>query len=188
MKAKVIKKEVPRQKHQCTKTFVNLKLICSLLMLMLHIAILRQPLMSPWCYWLEKVQSWKLGSAFHILRSLLTSELLSTIPSYPRASYHNKQALLSDFQAWGSWLFTIDWEEFGCVGSPCLSDSPSLRVCHSWLFHQPYWETCLSSSALCCWGLQPFPASWASQGCQEKESTQLASGADLRAHKTSPRV
>lgn len=126
MEAKVIKKQVPRQKHRCTKTFVNLKLTCSLLMLMLHIAVPRWPLMSPWCYWLEKVQSWKLGSAFHILRSLLTSQLLSTIPSYPRASYHNKRAVLSDSQAWGCWLFTIVWEEFGCVASPCPSDSPSL--------------------------------------------------------------
>lgn len=132
-KVKLIKKRVPRQKYQCTPMFVNLKLICSLLMLMLHVAILRWPHLSPWCYWLEKVQRWEAGSAFCILRSLLTSEPVSTIPSYLRTSYDNKQVLLSDFQAWGSWPFTKDWEEFGCAGSPGPSSSPSPRVCHGQL-------------------------------------------------------
>jgi len=71
MKAKVIKKQVPTQKQQGTQMFVNLQLICSLLMLMLYIAILRWPCMSSWCYWLEKVQRWEVSWVFHILRSLL---------------------------------------------------------------------------------------------------------------------
>lgn len=175
MKPKVIKKPVPRQKHWCAQMFVNFKLICSLLMLMLHIAILRWPRMSPWCYWLEKVQRWELGSALRVLRSLLSSELISAIPSYPTAFCSNKQARLSGFQARGSSPFTIDWEEFSCVWSLHVSARPSLRV----------WETRPSSAALCCWGLQPLPASWASQGCREKESTQPPSRADLRAHKAS---
>lgn len=150
-------------------------------MLMLHTAVLRWPPVPPWYYWLEKVQRWEPGPALHVLRSLFSSELISTIPSYPVAFHGNKlecNKRVSDFVARGSWPFTMDWEEFGCVGSPHLSARPSLRV----------WETCLSSAALCCWGLQPFPASWASQGCLEKESTQPTSRADLRAHKASLRV
>lgn len=160
-------------------------------MLMLHIAILRWPLMSPWCYWLEKVQRWEPGSAFHILRSLLTNELIShqailehlaiinIIINKPSWVLHNKQALLSNFQAWGSWPF---------VRTPCLSASSSLRACHLHLCPQPCWETCFSSSALCCLGLHPLPASQASLGCWEKESTKPPSGADLKAHKASPHV
>lgn len=130
MMTKVIKKQV----------FVNLRLISTLLMLMLHITILRWPLRSPWCYLLEKALRREPGSAFHILRSLLTNELIShqailehltitnIIINKPSWGLHNKQALLSNFQAWGSWPF---------VGSLCLSASPSLRVCCSSSAHSP---------------------------------------------------
>lgn len=171
--------------------FVNLRLISTSLMLMQHIAILRWPLMPAWCYWLEKVPRWEPGSVFHILRSLLTNELIShqailehltiinTVINKPSWGLQNKQDLLSNFQAWGSWPF---------VRTSCLSASPSLRVCHSQLCPQPCWETCFSSSALCCLGLHPHPASQGSHGCWEKESAELPAGADLKAHKASPHV